>query len=145
MVGMKNKRYAKPNDGRIMVKSGITHHMDVMNRFNPLIDDGYSKNYEDWKIWPIYSQVYNTKEEAEEVERYLLHDRFPPQTHKVWVEQYLGCNSNNEYYNNTGITEIRLLTRDEIDSIIRELTQTQSVAQREAKQEKRMKYYNARR
>lgn len=145
VVQMQNTKHVKPNDGKIIIKFGVTHHMDVMDRFNPNINDGYQKNYEDWKIWPRYSQVYKTREEAEQVEQYLLHERFPPQTHKVWIEQYLGCSNINEYYNNTGVTEIRLLTSNEISGIIEELRETQSVAQREAKQEKRMKYYNARR
>lgn len=144
IVEMENTKHVKPNDGRRIIKFGTTHHMDIMNRFNPDVDDGYEKNYQDWKIRPCYSQVYNTKEEAQEVERRLLHEKFPPQTHKVWIEQYLGCTTSNEYYNNTGVTEIRLLTQSEISSIIKELVQTQSIAQRKAKRMKRQ-HYNERR
>tara|TARA_R110000868_G_scaffold9000_10_gene45654 strand:+ start:11118 stop:11579 length:462 start_codon:yes stop_codon:yes gene_type:complete len=141
IVKLKNTKYIKPHDAREMYKIGITHHMDVKKRFDPKVDDGYPKIYDDWVITPCYSQVYKTKQEAEAVEAHILHQRFPPSTHKVWIEQYLGCADQNEYYTNTGITEIRLLTKSELKCIIDELQRTQSVHQVNKKQEIRQRIY----
>ena len=57
VVEMVNKKYLGPNDGKKLIKFGITHHMDIMKRFNPEVDDGYERNYDDWIILPKYSQV----------------------------------------------------------------------------------------
>ncbi len=136
IVEMLNKKYLGPYDGRKLIKFGITHHMDIMKRFDPNVNDGYEKNYDDWIILPKYSQVYHTKEEAEIVEKRILNEVFPANTHKVWVEDYLQCESRDEYYSNTGITEIRLLTNKEIRDIIKTLKLTQSFEQRRAKSDR---------
>lgn len=133
IVEMHNMKYMMPEPGRKMIKFGVTHHMDVMKRFDPNVDDGYVKDYKDWLITPKYSQVFHTKEEAEQLEKHLLHQVFPANTHKVWVEDYLQCESRDEYYHNTGITEIRLLTNKELRDIINKLKSTQSIEQRMAK------------
>lgn len=107
-----NKKYPMPDDNKVFVKFGVTRHMDVMDRFNPNVDDGYAKNYNDWHITCKFSIICKTKEDAEKVEQHWLTQVFPnPGPTKVWVEQYLGAQSNNEYYDNTGITELRLLTK----------------------------------
>lgn len=137
IVEMKNKKYTKPNDGRVLVKFGITHHMDVMKRFDPSVNDGYAKNYEDWDIRVMYSQVFYSKEEALAVEDHMKDDVFPATTHKVWLEDYLQCESRDEYYNNSGVTEFRLLTQTELRSTIDTLKSTQSQKQQEAKHYKR--------
>lgn len=136
IVEMKNKKYLGPGDGKKLIKFGITHHMDIMKRFNPEVNDGYEKNYDDWIILPKYSQVFYSKEDAETVEKWLLNKIFPAHTHKVWVEDYLQCEDRNQYYYNTGITELRLLTNKEIRDIIAYLKKTQSMEQREAKMDK---------
>lgn len=101
-----------PDSTKVFVKFGITHHMDVMDRFNPDVNDGYTKNYHDWDIVCKFSQVFRTKAEAEQMERHWLTNVFPnPGPTKVWVEKYLGAEHNNQYYDNTGITELRLLTQ----------------------------------
>ena len=141
IVALENKKYKKPDDGLILAKPGLTHHMDVMKRFDPSVDDGYVKKYDDWIITPKYSQVFKSYDEAKCAENYLLHERFPPSTHKVWMEDYLNCESRNEYYDNTGITEIRLLTRQELYSTIAHLKSTQSKEQQEAKYAKRQLLY----
>lgn len=140
IVLLENKKYSKPNDGLLMIKSGITHHMDVLKRFDPSVNDGYVKKYDDWIITVKYSQVFKSREEAERAEKYLQQERFPPATHKVWLEDYLQCESRNEYYDNTGITEIRLLTPQELYSTIAQLKSTQSKQQQEAKYAKRQHY-----
>jgi hypothetical protein len=140
VVTLENKKYNKPVDGKILVKFGITHHMDIMKRFDPSVDDGYAKIYDDWIITPKYSQVFESLREADQVEKHLLWERFPPNTHKVWVEDYLQCESRDEYYNNTGITEIRLLTPQELYSTISQLKSTQSQQQQEAKYAKRQQH-----
>ena len=132
IVEMRNRKYLGPNDGKKLIKFGITHHMDIMKRFDPEVDDGYEKNYGDWIILPKYSQVFYSKEEAEAAEKWLLNKIFPAHTHKVWVEDYLQCEDRNQYYHNTGITELRLLTNKEIRDIIAYLKKTQSMEQREA-------------
>ena len=107
-----NKKYAMPDPNKVFVKFGITHHMDVMDRFNSDVDDGYAKVYTDWNIVCKFSIVCRTKEEAEIHERYWLKEKFPnPGPTKVWVESYLGVDNNDKYRDNTGITELRLLTQ----------------------------------
>ena len=100
-----------PDSDKVFVKFGITHHWDVMDRFNPKVDDGYTKNYSDWKIVCKFSKPCSTKEQAEALEKKWLTEVFPnPGPTKVWVENYLKISDNNLYYDNTGITELRLLT-----------------------------------
>lgn len=106
-----NIKYPMPDSDKVFVKFGITHHWDVMDRFNPKVDDGYTKNYSDWKIVCKFSKPCSTKERAEALEKKWLTEVFPnPGPTKVWVENYLKISDNNLYYDNTGITELRLLT-----------------------------------
>ena len=143
IVTLTNKKYQKPNDGLILVKFGTTHHIDdIMKRFDPAVDDGYVKKYDDWIITPGYDQEYQNYDKAHKVEQYILHKIFPPKTHKRWMEDYLKCESRNEYYDNTGITEFRLLTKQELYIIISKLEATKSKEQREAKYAKRQQYVN---
>lgn len=106
-----NKRYPNPDPNKVFVKFGITHHYNVMDRFNTAVDDGYAKLYDDWNIVCKFSRAFNTKAEAEALEHHWLTDVFPnPGPTKVWVEQYLKVECRNKYRDNTGITELRLLT-----------------------------------
>jgi len=106
----KNKRFPM-KDGDVFVKFGITHHWDVMDRFNPAVDDGYDKNYHDWEITCKFSWALPSKADAERMERYWLEEKFPKSgKNKVWVENYFGLQDNNYYYDNTGVTELRLVT-----------------------------------
>jgi hypothetical protein len=106
-----NNKFTLPDVNKIFVKFGITHHWDVMDRFDPSVDDGYAKNYEDWDITCKFSIPLKTKEQAEELEQHWLKEVFPnPGPTKVWVESYLGVDNNDYYRDNTGITELRLLT-----------------------------------
>jgi len=106
-----NTKYPLSDPNKVFVKFGITHHMDVMDRFNPLVDDGYAKKYDDWKITCKFSVACRTKEQAEQLEKHWLCTVFPnPGPTKVWVESYLGLSDNQMYRDNTGITELRLLT-----------------------------------
>lgn len=106
-----------PDQEHVFLKFGITHHMDVMKRFDSSIDDGYSKNYDDWNITCKFSKAFRSKEEAERVEQWWLNKKLPAKTHKVWVEDYLSISNSNLYRNNTGITEMRLVTVDEAKRI----------------------------
>jgi len=107
-----NKKYSNPDPNKVFVKFGITHHMDVLDRFNSMVDDGYAKNYKDWDIVCKFSIVCNSKGEAEDMEKHWLSSVFPnPGPTKVWVEQYLSTEDNKEYSDSTGITELRLLTQ----------------------------------
>lgn len=117
-----NKKYPMPDPDKVFVKFGITHHWDVMDRFNSMVDDGYAKNYKDWVIVCKFSLVCDTKEQAEKFEQKWLKEVFPnPGPTKVWVEQYLKVEDNNYYYDNTGITELRLLTQKQAKWVYRTL------------------------
>ena len=108
----------------IWVKFGITHHNDVLKRFDPAVDDGYVKSplYLDWKIEVEFSQKFATKAEAEAVERYWLTERFPnPGPNKFWVERTLDCPSNNYYNTATGISELRLISIKQLKEVRTEL------------------------
>ena len=106
-----NKKHPMQDPDKVFVKFGITHHWDVMDRFNPSVDDGYAKNYEDWDIVCKFSLACKTKEGAERLEKKWLNEVFPnPGPTKVWVESYFKLDDKNKYYDNTGITELRLLT-----------------------------------
>lgn len=106
-----NKKYDMPDPNKVFVKFGLTHHMDVMDRFNPMVDDGYPKVYNDWDITCKFSLPCKTKAEAELLEQKWLKEVFPnPGPTKVWVERYLNVEGNDYYKDNTGITELRLLT-----------------------------------
>lgn len=107
-----NKKYPMPDPTKVFVKFGITHHKDALDRFNPNVDDGYAKIYNDWDIVCKFSAAFKTKQEAEAVESHWLNTVFPnPGPTKVWVEQYLQTEDNFLYSDNTGITELRLLSQ----------------------------------
>lgn len=102
--------FRHPVADRAFVKFGITHHGNVEDRFNPLVEDGYEKNYEDWEIRCLFSQLVPTKDHALQMEHHMLHEMFPPRQYKVWVERYLGCPDNNYYDRCSGITELRVVS-----------------------------------
>jgi hypothetical protein len=88
--------------------------MDVMKRFDPTVDDGYQKNYEDWNITCKYSQVFQSKELAEKFEKFFLTEIYPYDynQNKVWVEDVLNLDRN--YYSHvSGISEIRMIPEKE--------------------------------
>lgn len=117
----RNKKHKTPN-GYEFIKFGVTRHMNVEDRFNPSIDDGYSKNYEDWEIKCMFSQVYYSKEDAEKEEEFWLKEAFPYKSkYKVWVEKILGIDDPHYYSNSTGITELRLLPINEANQLYRYL------------------------
>jgi len=110
-----NKVFQLP-ENKILCKFGITHHSDVLRRFNPSIDDGYTKSqkYLDWNIACDFSMRFNTKEEAEAEEKRWLTEVFPnPGPTKVWVEKILKCPTMDYYSETTGISELRLLTLEQ--------------------------------
>ena len=112
-----NTKYSKPDDGKVFIKPGITRHMDVMKRFDPSVDN-YKKDYSDWKIKILFSKKFNTKQEAQEFENYFLYNVFPYNSkYKVWVEDYYGI-EDLQKYNDTGITELRLLEKEEVDNLV---------------------------
>lgn len=135
----KNKEYQKPDDKKMMIKFGITHHSNALKRFDESVDDGYVKNYKDWDIKILYSQNFvgdNAWTRGEELEKYCLFEKFPPETHKVWVEDYLKIDDKRKY-DNSGITEFRLLTYDELNGFIKELKSKLSEEELKLKAEKR--------
>ena len=121
LVLFKNKKHKTP-DGKVLVKFGITHHMKVEHRFDPSINDGYTKNYEDWDIKILFSIACKTKQDAEYLENYFLKKKFPYNSdYKVWVEDLFGMEDRNYYYDNTGVTELRLLSEKEKNGIVSRL------------------------
>ena len=139
MNRFENKNYKKPEDKKFIVKFGITRHSDALKRFDDSINDGYVKNYSDWNIKVLYSQNFfgpNARACAEEMERYFLHEVFPPETHKVWIEDYLQIEDKRKY-DNTGITEMRLLTQTEINETIKNLQSNLTKEELEEKAKKR--------
>lgn len=121
MCLFENTRFPMPDNDHVFIKPGITRHSNVMDRFNPKVYDGYSKVYDDWRITCKFSQSCVSKEVAERLERYWLQDQLPAAKYKVWVEDYLGLTNKNYYYNNTGITELRLVTKREATEIYKQL------------------------
>lgn len=105
-----NKIYPMPDPNKVFVKFGITHHQDVMARFDPRVDDGYPKIYDDWDITCKFS-VSVPKMTAMHIENEWLTKHFPnPGPNKVWVERYLNVDNPLKYKYNSGISELRLLT-----------------------------------
>ena len=123
-----------PND--VLVKFGITKNMDVLERFNPY----YDKRYKDFIIKVKFSKAVPNMKIAEDMERHWLEERFPnPGPNKVWIEDYLNCEKNNEY-DDTGITEIRLLKRYQLGQILTELYNSLTTKDKELKLEARKQY-----
>ena len=118
-----NKFYPTPK-GHVFIKAGITHHMDVMKRFDPAINDGYAKNYEDWKIVPKFSQVFKSKQLAEDYEKYFLTEIYPYDynMNKVWVEDALML-ERNHYSHVSGISEIRMIPTAEAKKLYQQLNE----------------------
>jgi hypothetical protein len=108
----RNTKFLVPEE-KVFVKFGITHNIDVLSRFNPDKDDGYSKSkkYLDWDIKADFSIWFDTKEEAEAEEQRWLTEVFPnPGPTKVWVEKVLDCPTMDYYTECSGITELRLVS-----------------------------------
>lgn len=118
VVKFTNKKYKTPH-GKVFFKFGITHYMKVEHRFDPNIVDGYEKNYEDWDIKVMFSIVCKSLAEAQALESHWLETVYPKSgPNKVWVEKVLGLGDQNYYYNNSGITELRLLDIDESRAVL---------------------------
>ena len=116
-------KFLAPADGKVMIKFGCTHHGDAAKRYDQSVDDGYDKfpYYEHFRGFekPKASKYFASRDKAEEMERQYLHEKFPPNTHKVWLEYYLIDCPKHEY-DNTGVTEIRLLTGAEYGAMIQD-------------------------
>ena len=129
------KRHKMQNKDDVLLKFGITKNMDVKQRFNSY----YEERYNDFDIKIKFSYAFETQAEAEDFERYWLEERYPnPGPNKVWVENYLGCENNR--YDDTGITEIRLLKRSEVASVLSELYNSLSSKDKKFKAEAKLKY-----
>ena len=129
-------KYKMRDRDDVLVKFGITKNMDVLERFNPY----YDKRYNDFIIKVKFSKAVPNMKIAEDMERYWLEDRFPnPGPNKVWIENYLHCEKNNEY-DDTGITEIRLLKRYQLSKILTELYNSLTTKDKELKLEARKQY-----
>jgi hypothetical protein len=110
-----------------------------MNRFDKSFDT-YKKDYDDWKITPIFSKRFETKQEAIEFENYFLYDKLPYNSeYKVWVEDYLGI-EDRQKYNDTGITELRLITEEKLKEITKFLYNGLSVKDMREKAKAKRKY-----
>ena len=99
-----------------MIKFGCTWHGDTAKRYDDKVDDGYDKfpyhkHFSGFNK-PKASKWFGSRDNAEALEQDYLFNRYPPKTHKVWLEDYLIDCPKHEY-DNTGVTEIRLLTQQE--------------------------------
>lgn len=117
-----NKFYPTPS-GYTFIKPGITHHMDVMKRFDSSVDDGYPKNYSDWNIVCKFSQVFKSLAEAKQFENYFLTELYPYDYNdtKVWLEKVLQLEDTNRYDNMSGRSEIRMIPTREAKSLYHKL------------------------
>lgn len=105
----RNRLYPTP-EGFTFLKFGITHHTDVMKRFDPRVNDGYEKHYEDWDIRCKFSVSLPTQRWAEYVESQWLNKIYPLSSPaKVWIEKILDVPVKTKYSNNSGITEMRMV------------------------------------
>jgi hypothetical protein len=135
-----NLVYPMPDSDKVLVKFGKTHHTDAANRFDKSVDDGYDKNYLDWDIKIKFSK-YGTDQEVTDLESYWLNEQFPYDGYtKVWVEDYLGVDDRNKYKDNTGITELRLLTRKQFNWVLRQCYDSLTPEEIAAKEERKKKY-----
>jgi hypothetical protein len=124
VMEFKNKFYDVPSD-KVFLKFGYTHHMDVMKRFDPDVDDGYPKNYKEWNIKPLFSIVCKSKSVAEQYEKHFLEEVFPYNSnYKVWVEDLFGLANKNYYSDNSGVTELRLVSLEEKNKVLKSLFET---------------------
>ena len=132
VVEFTNKHRTTPA-GYVFIKAGITRHMDVMKRFDPSVDDGYQKNYDDWNIVCKFSELFYSKKEAEAYERNFLHEVFPYdyKKNKVWIEDVLGFDP--YYYNHvSGISEIRMIPVDTAKELYQSLHRAKKLYKRSA-------------
>jgi hypothetical protein len=137
VVELVPKKYKMREYNDVLIKFGITKNMDVLQRFNTYFDERYKDFY--FKV--KFSRPHSNKAKAEAEEKYWLEERFPnPGPNKVWVEDYLQC-EDKQKYNDTGITEIRLLKRYQVAEIVKELFNTLSTKDKKFKEQARKKYY----
>ena len=123
----KNIRYPAPA-GWVLIKFGITHHNDVLKRFDPSVDDGYLKRYDDWFITCKFSLSCDTKQEAERIEMFFINVKYPYESkYKVWVERYLGLDDLHYYSDNSGISELRLLPISEAKQLYHACNQRKNI------------------
>jgi len=131
------KIYKMRDYNDVLIKFGMTKHMDVEKRFNPYFDE----RYKDFHFKVKFSRAHSNKAKAEAEERHWLEERFPnPGPNKVWVEDYLQC-EHKQKYNDTGVTEIRLLKRYQVVEIVKELFNTLSTKDKKFKARAMQKYY----
>lgn len=110
LMELENKFYPTPT-GYAFIKPGTTHHMNAMDRYNPLVDDGYAKNYDDWNITCKFSRVFKSQVEAKAYETYFLTELYPYDYSKtkVWLEEVLGLEDKYRYNTMSGRSEIRMI------------------------------------
>ena len=117
-----NKYYPTPK-GHVFIKAGITHHIDdAYKRFDPSVDDGYPKNYEDWNIVIKNSLLFKSKALAEQYEKYFLTELYPYDynLNKVWVEDALML-ERYHYSHVSGISEVRMIPISEAKQLYQKL------------------------
>tara|TARA_R100000426_G_scaffold28518_1_gene23870 strand:+ start:99 stop:548 length:450 start_codon:yes stop_codon:yes gene_type:complete len=130
------KKYKMRDYNDVLIKFGITKNMDVLERFNPYFDE----RYKDFHYKVKFSKVFSNKSKAEAIESYWLQERFPnPGPNKVWIEDYLQC-EHKQKYNDTGITEIRLLKKYQLAEVLKELYNTLSIKDKQFKAEAKKQY-----
>jgi len=142
------KPIVENGDDRVLVKFGITHHGDVLKRYDPTVDDGYDVKFKqlihDHLILDkvLYSKLMPAKK-ARALEKEMLSKRFPYHSkYKVWLENWLGLQEDTTL-NDTGVTEFRLLEKSELygpDGLISELMSTWTKKEQVGKAHARKQY-----
>ena len=97
-------KFKKPNDGKFIVKFGLTRNMDVMKRFDPSKDS----RWKDFEVKTLWSNKADNENYALSMEKYILESVLPKKEYKVWLEKYL-IDCPNNYYDNFGATEFRVV------------------------------------
>jgi len=115
-------RWDKHGEERFLVKPGITHNRDALDRYNVNAYDGYTKSqkYLDWDISCKFSMWFSTKDQAREYEKYWLEKEWPnPGYTKVWIEKALNCPTDDYYTEATGVSELRLISERQLKRALR--------------------------
>ena len=138
-----NERLIEINTDTAFTQEFIDNYLNLTDFINVLSSNNIAEVviiYKDFHYKVKFSKVFSNKSKAEAIESYWLQERFPnPGPNKVWIEDYLQC-EHKQKYNDTGITEIRLLKKYQLAEVLKELYNTLSVKDKQFKAEAKKQY-----
>ena len=102
------------SSGQKFYKFGITGNVDVLDRFTNTFPE--REGYQNFNIRVLFSQYFKDDEVAKELEKKYL-NKFP----RINLNEEIIDNYEYTYKNTGGITEWRILDRDQVNSILKEL------------------------